>query len=357
VALTGELVLARNRLTALADRRRDPDLELVAHGLARLTGQLQEQVLRARMAPVREVFDRFPRAVRDLARQLDKAVRLETAGEEIELDRAILDELADPLLHLLRNAVDHGIEPPAEREAAGKPAEGRVTVTARRDRNAVVITVRDDGRGVETDRVLAEAREAGWLDTPSEDPAEQVFRILARPGFSTARRVTDVSGRGVGIDAVVHWVRRMGGTIGLTTRSGEGTTVAVRLPLTVAILPALLVGVGDRRFAVPLGFVAETTRVAGQALHRGKPVPVLDWLPLEAVGAEGVPWKPGVILEVAGRQGALVVDRLLGQEDIVVGPLAAPAGTPPWVNGATILADGGAALILDPAVLVEGVRA
>ena len=356
VALAGELGAARSRLGSLLERRGDPALEAEGHHLARLVGELQEQVLQTRMAPVGELFERFPRAVRDLARQLGKQVRLDVAGSDIELDRAILDELPDALLHLLRNALDHGIEAPEARQAAGKPVEGWIRLQAQRDRNAVLISVADDGRGVDRDAVLARAAQEGWLGgDEGELGAEELLRILARPGFSTASEVTDVSGRGVGIDAVVHRVRALGGATELSSRPGIGTTVTLRLPLTVAIVPALLVRIGEGRYAVPLGFVAETTRLAspadpggsGTVEFRGRALRIIE------LGAAWRPgWRPGVILDVAGRQGALAVDTLLGQEDIVVGPLDAPRGMPRWINGATIISDGVPALILDPTALV-----
>jgi len=354
VVLSGELVIARNRLAAVIERRRDPELDAACERTVRLVGEVQEQVLRTRMAPVGEVFERFPRAVRDLAHQLGKQVRLEVEGGDIELDRAILDELADPLLHLVRNAVDHGIEGPEEREAAGKPPEGRIRLTASRERNAVVLDVTDDGRGVDRPAVLDRAREQGWMAADADAlPDEQLLTVLARPGFSTARAVTGVSGRGVGIDAVVHWVRSMGGATALSSGPGAGTTVSLRLPLTVTIVPALLVGVAGQRYAIPLGFVAETTQIRApgtKAGFRGMEVPVIELVAGTRSATDG--WRPGVILDVAGRHGALAVDTLLGQEDIVVGPLMAPRGTPRWVNGATILADGRAALVVDPAALV-----
>ncbi len=347
VGITGELVVARSRLLAVAESSGRPELEQLAHGVARLINDLQAQVFRTRMAPLREVFERFPRPVRDLARQLGKRVRLDLDDGGIELDRAILDELADPLLHLLRNAIDHGLETPDERHAAGKPEEGRIRLSARRDRASVVIALADDGRGIDRGAVLAKARAEGWAEGLDEG---DLLTILARPGFSTAQQVTDVSGRGVGIDAVVHWVRRLGGASSLTSERGTGTTMTLRLPLTVAIMPALLVGVGDERYALPLSFVAETTRITDRATYRGAGVPVIDWLPVRDTGR---PWRPGVVLEVSGRNGALAVDALLGQEDIVVGPLQASRGMPRWVNGATILADGRPVLIVDPAALVS----
>ena len=349
VVLGGELTVARNRLAALAAVRHDPDLDHLSHATSRLVDELQAAVLAARMAPLGEVFDRFVRPVRDLARQLDKAVRLEVSGHHIELDRVILDELADPLIHLLRNAVDHGIEGVAQREAVGKPAEGTITLTASRDRDTVVIEVRDDGRGVDE----AAVREQAGVDV--DRGSGDLLGILATPGFSTARRVTSVSGRGVGVDAVVHWVRRMGGVSEIATIPGRGTTFTLRIPLSVAIVPALLVGVADRRYAVPLGAVTETVRIPigdGRSTleYQGAELPVVDLGVAERAGH----WRPGVVLEVSGRRSALAVDTLLGQDDIVVGPLHVPRGMPDWINGATILADGQPALILDPAALVQG---
>jgi two-component system chemotaxis sensor kinase CheA len=355
VTLAGELVVARTRLTALLDRHGSPALEEEGHRLSRLVGQLQEQVLRVRMAPVAEVFERFPRSVRDLARQLGKRIRVDLEGGDIELDRSILDRLPDVLLHLVRNAADHGLETETERRRAGKPLEGVIRLCATRERNAVRIDIEDDGRGINREAVLARAAAEGWAaDDPAGLGGAELLRILARPGFSTAAQVTDVSGRGVGIDAVVHQIRALGGSTELSSRAGAGTTVSLRLPLTVAIIPALLVGVEQERYAVPLGYVAEAARLdpdtvrIGVLQFRGRPVPLVD---LGRNGTAGQR-RAGVILDVGGRQGALLVDTLLGQEDIVVGPVDAPRGTPRWVNGATILSDGVPALVLDPTALV-----
>jgi two-component system chemotaxis sensor kinase CheA len=344
VQQSGELTVAGHRLATRVKTSDEADLRAMAERLERKLIEFQELVLQARMAAVEEVFDRFPRAVRDLARQLGKQVDLAIVGGDIELDRAILDELPDVLLHLVRNAVDHGIEAPAEREAAGKPAEGRLMLKAERERNTVVITVSDDGRGLAPERVRARAREMGW------DDDVDVMRLIGRQGFSTKREVTDVSGRGVGIDAVLHRIRSLGGAAELTSTPGSGTTVRLRLPLTLAVVPALLVTVEDERYAVPLGFVAETARLpaaGGTAFeYRGQSMRILD------LGTRKRGAGPAVILEVSGRRGALAVDTLLGQEDIVVRPVDAPRGLPRWVNGATILADGLPALILDPTALV-----
>jgi two-component system chemotaxis sensor kinase CheA len=349
VTLGGELSVMAHRLAAELSRRDDPALAAAGHALDVLVTDLQEQVLRVRMAPVGEVFDRFPRAVRDLARQLEKRVRLEIEGADIELDRAILEELPKVLLHLLRNAVDHGIEAPAARKKAGKPAEGRIRLSARRDRNTVMISVADDGRGIDEAAVRARARELGWGE---EAEAPDLLRILGRPGLSTRREVSDVSGRGVGFDAVIHQVRALGGSTELRAPPDGGTMIVLKLPMSLAVVPALLLRVAEDRFAVPLGFVAETARLApevdgGKVSYRGRE------LPLVSLGRrEAGPVRPGVILEVGGRQGVLLVDTLLGQEDVVVRPVHAPRGVPRWVNGATILSDGLPALVLDPTALV-----
>jgi two-component system chemotaxis sensor kinase CheA len=357
VALAGEVVVARTRLAALAEQRRDPELIEATHHLGRLVTDLHGQVLHTRMAPVGEVFERFPRVVRDLARQLDKRVRLETAGEAIELDRAILDQLPDLLVHLVRNAVDHGIESPAERVAVGKPQEGCIRLEARRLRNRVQVSVTDDGRGI--DRVAVLGQEG--IGESGDDAV--LLDILSRPGFSTARTVTDVSGRGVGVDAVVHGVRQIGGRVSLATWPGRGTCFTLELPLTMAIVPALLVAATGQRYALPLAFVRETARLPAGTLPgmtvdwRGTPAGVVALT--ERLSGDGP--RPGVVLEVGPGAGAgggspllavLLVDDVVGYQDLVVSQVEAPRGMPEWITGASILPDGQPALLLDPAGLV-----
>jgi two-component system chemotaxis sensor kinase CheA len=360
----GELVVARSRLLELVEASGSPELEAVAARIARVTADLQNEVVQARLTPVWQVFDRFPRLVRDLARQLGKRVRFEIEGEEIELDRAILDELGEPLLHLLRNAVDHGIEPPEVRARSGKPVEGLVRLVASRDRDAVLIRVTDDGAGIDRAKVLGRAIRDGLVPKGTTNLSDDLLlQVLARPGFSTAERVTDVSGRGMGMDAVLVRVRALGGTLEFTTTPGVGSSFGLRLPMTLAIVPALVAQVGDERYAIPTARVAETVEfhparvVAGDEGERFQLRDEL--LPTvrlrERLGVRG-PRPPGrmpaVIVEVGERRSAVVVDALVGQQDIVVEPFDAPRGMLACVSGATILGDGVPALILDPAALV-----
>ena len=359
----GELVVARNRLVALATAASDAALEPVTEQIDRLVTAMQTEILQARMNPVGEVFDRYPRLVRDLARELGKQARFEQEGGEIELDRAVLDEIGDPLLHLIRNAVDHGLETPAERVAAGKAPEGRITVAASRDRNSVVIRVTDDGRGIDRAAILAKGKRERIIEPNVETLGDDtLLRVLARAGFSTARRVSGVSGRGVGVDVAMTRVRALGGTLTVQTEEGRGTTFTVRVPLTLAIVRALLTAVGPERYAVPLAYVAETVDFDASAVTsvrdrevlvvRERAIPTVHLRTLVSLDGRAPSRRPGVILEVGDRRAALIVDRLLGQQDIVVEPFAGPSGMPQFFGGATILADGAPALILDAATLV-----
>jgi len=360
----GELVVARNRLAVLAAESTDPALVEISDRVSRLVGGIQAEVLAARMTPVGEVFERFPRLVRDLARDLGKRIRFDGEGEEIELDRSILDEIGEPLLHLIRNAADHGIEPPEVRAAAGKPEEGRILLTASRDRNSVALRVSDDGRGIDRSAILAKARREGLADAGTEVLSDDLLlRVLARPGFSTAEAVSDVSGRGVGVDVALTRVRALGGTLDVRSELGRGTTFIVRVPLTLAIVRALLARTGAERYAVPLAYVAETVEFDPRAVTavrdrealvvRDRVVPTVHLRHLVQGGpGQPSPKAPTVILELGDRRAALVVDALAGQQDIVVEPFDAPTGMPSFVGGATILADGAPALILDAAALL-----
>jgi two-component system chemotaxis sensor kinase CheA len=356
--LIGELVTVRGRLNELAAYARDPAIDDVAIQVSRLSRELQAEIIQARMTPVWQVFDRFPRLVRDLARELGKEVAFRVEGKEIELDRAILDELGDPLLHLLRNAVDHGVEPLAERRRRGKKAEGEIVLTAVRERASVAISVRDDGRGIDRTRILERAKRDGVVDPHAEALTDdQLLRVLARPGFSTAEAVTSVSGRGVGIDVAVTRIRALGGTIEIRSEEGKGTTFVMRLPVTLAIVRALIAGVGAERYALPLTYVAETVEFGVQAttivegreaivLH-DRVVPLVHLRRLLGVSGDAPTRCPIIVLEMGERRSGLVVDGMLGQQEIVVKGFDAPPGTLPVFSGATIMGDGVPALILD----------
>ena len=359
----GELVTARGRLEHLGGARSDPELGESVAAISALTSRLQSEIIQARMTPVWQVFDRFPRLVRDLSRQLGKQVAFRVEGKEIELDRAILDEIGDPLVHLLRNAVDHGIETPEGRTAAGKPAEGTIVLAALRDRGTIVIMVSDDGRGIDREKILAEARRRGVAEAGADELTDdQLLRLLASSGFSTAHQVSEVSGRGVGVDVVVTRMRELGGSVELKSTPGAGTTFTLRLPPTLAIVPALLARVGTERYALPLTHVAETVELGSWAtasldgrdalLVRDEVLPLVHLRTLLQVDGEPPTQRPVVILQLGDRRTGLVIDRMEGQREIVVKSFVPPRGTLRIFSGATVLGDGEPVLILDAGGLV-----
>jgi two-component system, chemotaxis family, sensor kinase CheA len=359
----GELVIARGRLAQVVSRYTDPDLDDAATAVARLVGELQDGILSSRMVPVWQVFDRFPRVVRDAARSLSKEIEFVLEGREIELDRALLDQIGDPLVHLLRNAVDHGIETPDTRESAGKARAGRLVLSASRDRSAVVIRVTDDGRGIDRVSLLRRAQADGDVDSERDGLTDdEVLRLIARPGFTTAAVVTDLSGRGVGVDAVVNRIRALGGSVELHSEVGAGTTFSLRLPVTLAILPALLARVEAETYALPLTHIRETLQLSSDVVRRvrGKEVLLLRDEVLPLLSLRRVVDLPGrdvegsqvVVLEVADRRAGLVVDQLMGQQEVVVKPFDAARGAAACFSGATILSDGLPALILEATSLL-----
>ncbi|MDQ3950187.1 MAG: chemotaxis protein CheA, partial [Gemmatimonadota bacterium] len=362
--LIGELVITRGRLTQLSTVHDDPALAEVVTQASRLIGDLRDEIMTSRMVPVWQVFDRFPRMVRDSARAVGKQIDFAIEGKNIELDRSMLDEIGEPVLHLLRNAIDHGLEAAAARAAAGKEPSGRLVLSALRDRSAVVIRVSDDGRGIDRDKVLARAKADGLVDPARTDLTdEELTRLIARPGFSTAEQVTGLSGRGVGIDVVMNRVRSLGGSVDIRSQPGQGTTVALRLPLTLAIVRSLLARADAEVYAIPLTHVSETVELAPDALRtvRGREVAVLreDVLPLlrlrELVGlapARDARLAQVVIVEAGNKRAALVVDELTTQLEIVVKQFDAARGGLGLFGGATILGDGAPALILDVSSLL-----
>jgi len=362
--LIGELVIARGRLTQVAGDVNDAALDDVAADAARLITALQSEIVTSRMVPVGQVFDRFPRLVRDAARVLEKQVEFVMEGREIELDRSMLDEIGEPLVHLLRNAVDHGIEQPAARLAAGKQAVGRLTLSAARDRSSVVVSVRDDGRGIDRARVLQRALAIGATDAATTELTDdELFRLVSLPGFSTAERVSDISGRGVGVDAVHGRVRAIGGALEMHSRPGEGTVVTLRLPLTLAIVRALVARVADERYAIPLTHVRETAAVSPEMLAtvRGREVlllrdevyPVLRLRDAVGLPAGDADATEAVVVEAGGRRAAVIVDECEGQQEVVVKQFDAVRGALTIFGGATILGDGAPALIVDAASLLQ----
>ncbi|HEU0012267.1 MAG TPA: chemotaxis protein CheA [Longimicrobium sp.] len=366
----GELVIVRDRMRRLAADA-EGELAEAVDMAGRLIGELQDEIMRARMAPVWQVFDRFPRLVRDAARTLGKKVEFVIDGKEIELDRSMLDEIGDPVVHLLRNALDHGIESPAERRAAGKPETGTLRLSAARERSRIVIRVEDDGRGIQRERVLARAVAQG-LATAEEAralPDEEVYRFLMRPGFSTAETVTDVSGRGVGLDVVATRVRALGGMLEIESTPGQGTAMTLQLPQTLAIVRALLVRQSGETYALPLTHVGETVHLAPEEIGavKGRTVAFLrdEVIPLHSLkrilrtngDGGGGQKRAAVILEIGEQRVGLEVDALLGQQEIVVKAFDATDDTLRVFSGATILSDGRPALILDAGSLLGAAAA
>ena len=362
--LIGELVITRGRLTQLTGSIDDPALAETVAQTTRLVADLQDEIMTSRMVPVWQVFDRFPRLVRDAARSVGKPVEFTIEGKEVELDRSMLDEVGDPIVHLLRNAIDHGIEPPDVRRAQGKPEAGHLTLSATRDRSAVAIKVTDDGRGIDRDKVIRRAHEHGLLEPSKTDLTdEELFRIISQAGFSTADTVTDLSGRGVGIDAVHNRVRSLGGSVDMRTAPGKGTTVTLRLPLTLAIVRSLLARIGDETYAIPMTHVSETVELHREILHtlKGREVLMIreEVLPLirlrqllqyEGEAKRGL--EQVVVVEMAERRAALVVDALIGQQEIVVKQFDGVQNGLTLFGGATILGDGAPALIIDVSSLL-----
>jgi two-component system, chemotaxis family, sensor kinase CheA len=356
----GELTVLQSRLDELS-----ADIGPVASIVTRLNAlasELQNSVLAMQMVPVGDVFDRFPRVVRDAARATGKEIDFHIEGREIELDRAIIDEMVDPLVHLIRNAVDHGIEGPVGRIEADKPPRGQLVLRAMRERNSVRIELEDDGRGVNAEKVIAKAEQVGIPvhSSPQEISGDELLRILSHPGFSTAEQVTEVSGRGVGLDAVLNRVRALGGAINLETRPGEGSTFTIRLPITLAVAQALHVRVAGEDYAIPLTHVSEALMLDGNvAEQRGREVVGVrgDELPLVRLRRVLGATAPGseqaaVIAEVGERRSALAVDELVGREQILVKDFDGAVGTLPIFSGVTLLADGRPALVLDPLSVV-----
>jgi two-component system, chemotaxis family, sensor kinase CheA len=368
MTLVGELVLARNHLVEIAAESADPSLASATQSVNHITAELQESVMKTRLQPIRTAWNTFPRVVRDLAVALDKRVRIETVGDDTELDRSIIEAIKDPLTHIVRNAVDHGIEEPELRIAAGKPAEGVVSVRAYHEGGQVTIEVSDDGAGIDLDAVRAKAVELASMT--SEQAARMserdVVDVLFVPGFSTADHVTTVSGRGVGMDVVRTNIERIGGSIDVSTRSGAGTTFKIRIPLTLAIIPVLIATAGDERFAIPQANLLELVGIVPGAIETLHDVPVFRLrdrlLPVVSLARElrldgGAGHSPAgrflLVLQADDRRYGLVVDGLSDPSEIVVKPLGSHVNGLEVFAGATILGDGRVGLILDVVGLAD----
>ncbi len=365
--LIGELLIVRSRIHVLASELGSAPLLDVVDRAGRLLSEMREEVTQSRLVPVWQVFDRFPRVVRDAARSSGKEVELEISGADLELDRSILDAINEPLVHLLRNAVGHGIESPAERLKKGKPRKGRIELSAQRERSRVIIVVRDDGRGVDRDRALDRARKLGLVDPDTEPTDRELFRVLAQPGFSTTRRVTTLAGRGVGLNVVEQCVRSFGGSVHFSSEPGQGTTFKIELPLTVAMARALIIEVLGQEFALPTLHIRESFEVRESDVERvhgrewvrwrGDLVPLTRLQALfKAEGAGGDAQESRaedsgllkvVALEPGGSRLAIAVDRFVGEQEIVMRSFDLPRGSLPLFSGATVRPDGRPALILD----------
>jgi two-component system, chemotaxis family, sensor kinase CheA len=360
MTLVGELVLARNhisQITATGDA--EPALTAAAQHLNTITSDLQEGVMRTRLQPIHSAWQRFPRVVRDLAIALGKRVRVETEGDDTELDRTLIEAIKDPLMHLVRNAVDHGIETTAEREAAGKPVEGLLRIAASHEGGQVTIKLQDDGHGIDLDKVRARAVERGVLtaEAASRLSTRDAIDMIFRPGFSTADAVTNLSGRGVGMDVVKTNLARIGGTVDVATEAGVGTTYTLKIPLTLAIIPALLVRSGEQRYAIPQVHLLELLRLRPEEIETVHGAPVIRLrdrlLPIvylaSALGNEVAPARMHhvVVLQADDRSFGLVVDAITDSAEIVVKPVDAYLKDVDTFAGATILSEGSIGLILD----------
>jgi len=362
VDMVGEMVIAQSLV------RHDPDLSVslkprLARNLsqlARITDEVQRTAMSMRMIPIGQMFQKTARLVRDLSRKAHKQVELELAGEDTELDRNIVEELADPLMHMVRNAIDHGIESPEDRAKAGKPAAAHVTLKAAHQAGSIVIHVSDDGRGLDRAKILRKARERNLIEAEARPTESEIFNLIFHPGFSTADKITDVSGRGVGMDVVRKHVQKLRGRIEVSSEPGRGTTFLLKLPLTLAIIDGLVVGVGEQRYIVPLFAVREMLKpdedsistVQGRremAMVRGSLLPVVRLHEKFAVKPRFVkPWESLLIVsESAGKHFCLMVDELIGKQEVVIKSLGETMRNIAGVAGGAILGDGRVGLILD----------
>ncbi|WP_370315119.1 chemotaxis protein CheW [Thalassolituus sp.] len=367
--MVGELVLVRNRLVRLGLKSTDESMSKAVANLDVVTGDLQASVMKTRMQPIKKVFGRFPRVVRDLARQLKKEINLELRGEETDLDKNLVEALADPLVHLVRNSVDHGVELPDVREQSGKNRVGTVILSAEQEGDHILLRIQDDGAGMDANVLRRKAVEKGVMDQDAADRLtdNECFNLIFAPGFSTKEQISDVSGRGVGMDVVKTKITQLNGTIAIDSRKGEGTIISIKVPLTLAIMPTLMVMLKNQAFAFPLVNVNEifhldltqTNVVDGQevVVVREKPIPLFylkRWLVKGETSAHADESAHVVVVSVGNKKVGFVVDQLIGQEEVVIKPLGKMLHGTAGMAGATITGDGRIALILDiPSMLAR----
>lgn len=360
--MVGELVLVRNRLIRLGDAIADEEVSKTLSSLDMVTADLQTSVMKTRMQPIKKVFGRFPRVVRDLARSLKKEVALELIGEDTDLDKNLVEALADPLVHLVRNSVDHGIESPEVREAAGKPRQGTVVLAAEQEGDHILLSIDDDGAGMDAERLKEIAIGKGVIDQDAADRLsdQECFNLIFLPGFSSKEEISDISGRGVGMDVVKTKITQLNGSLNIDSVLGKGSRIEIKVPLTLAIMPTLMVMLGDQAFALPLVNVNEifhldltqTNVVDGQevVVVRDKALPLFHlkrWL-VEGCSYEELPEDGHVVIVTIGtKRVGFIVDQLVGQEEVVIKPLGKMLLGTPGMAGATITGDGRIALILD----------
>lgn len=364
--LVGELVISRSRLVSIAEKYDIEELREAVSGVERLVSELQDEIMEMRMVEVAYIFDRFPRMVRDLAKKEGKLIDFIIEGRDIKLDRTVLDEIGVPLVHLLRNAVDHGIEPPEERRSKGKKERGTIKLIAKREKKHVEISVIDDGRGIDPQRIRDIALERGIKSKSELDKLtdREVLMLIFLPGISSAEKVTDVSGRGVGMDVVKSKIVSLGGTVEVESEKDKGTKITLRLPITLAIIQALLVGLDGETYIIPLSNVRETIKVRKSEFKtvlgreviqlRGEVIPIYTLSSLFKSKSRPQEEYHAVIVEHNNQSYGIVVDRLLGQDEIVIKSLDATLRDSRGLGGATILGDGRVALIIDIPSLIGG---
>jgi two-component system chemotaxis sensor kinase CheA len=358
----GELVIAEARLNALTGASSDPAMMSVAEDIQRLIAGLRDATMSMRMVPIGSILGRFRRLMRDLSTSLNKPLEFVTVGEDTELDKTVIELLADPLVHILRNSVDHGLETPEERRASGKPESGTIELGARYSGAEVLITVRDDGRGLNAQKIREKAISKGLMTEKDDLSDSEIYRMIFQPGFSTVDKVTELSGRGVGMDVVMRTIASLRGEIDLASELGQGTTLTLRLPLTLAIIDGMLIDVGGERYTIPLAAVEECVELP--AVHavgnggssylniRGELVPFLRLRHLFEIDSEPPDFQKVVVVSSAGGRVGLVVDRIIGNFQTVIKQLSQFHADLKFFSGATILSDGTVALILDATQLV-----